>query len=967
VIFDLLRDFDEALASMPREHPRYRILKLLDEAARRDVHFIDRHATTLFQCLWNTCWWYDCREAEKHYQRPASDWPSAGPSWRQSEPLLSSLLTSWRGRKESDVPGFRWLRSLRPPQVRLDAGQQFVLRGHEDWVNDLAYSPDGRFLATGSRDGTVHIWDAVTLAELLCLKVHAYGVWELAFSPDGRRLACGGSAGELCVLDTASGVVRLTLVGHTQIVTSVCYSPDGRRIASVSWDGTARLWEASDGSEVIRFEGPRINIAHLERLHCGCFNPDGRLFAAGTNKATLLVWDVSTGAELLRIREHDSAINGVCFSPDGQRVATASTDSTVRVWDARTGAELLRLEGHSGDVLGLAFSPDGLRLASASKDSTIRVWDAGSGSVLFQLQGHTNWATCVRFSPDGHRIASGSWDKTARVWNASAAGESVELIGHSHPVGSLCFSPDGRHLASASYNRAQVWNVSGECAPIWSKELTANIGRLLFSPDGERLACGAADGTVRVWDASAGTELGGLQGLDGVVRKISFSPDGQRLAIAALSSKAVLLWSLAGASAVHNSGLLSLRERWTLNTEICFTTDGQYVVSASDNSICISNASSGNLVRRLPGDFGVRDLRLSPDGKRLAAACMYNAENFTVRETVQIWDVESGAELVRVGGFEQKQQLEFLQFSSDGRRLAGSIRSSKVKMLNESYGHLVQVWDAVTGARLESFEEISDPDLYSFANGRETVPWRPFRIGAETVLEENGTRRAAAFFPDAPPRDASGRFGASSKAAVWAWNVDNYIYVIALEGDRLPPAEEEARPRTAAASMGPVDLDSHPPPGPPSSAAPTDHEGLIDQVEAMLADDQVAKASALLRAAGRSSPELANALGVCYLRSGQVDLAALTFQPLVFRGSQRRHDVPTIYATNLATAMILQGNVAGGENLLKNLGDDSHPAVRRLREVLQRGKARLSFRDRLRGLFGFDRPLEPGFRPGDFR
>src|SRR5437016_10031582 len=122
MIFSLLQDFTDALAAMPAEHPRHRILKLLDEAIRRDVHFIDRHPTTLFQCLWNTCWWYDCPEAAQHYEPPEA--VSTGkPPWEQPRPSISTQMESWRQFKTLVTPGFVWLRSLRPAAVLLDTGQ----------------------------------------------------------------------------------------------------------------------------------------------------------------------------------------------------------------------------------------------------------------------------------------------------------------------------------------------------------------------------------------------------------------------------------------------------------------------------------------------------------------------------------------------------------------------------------------------------------------------------------------------------------------------------------------------------------------------------------------------------------------------------------------------------------------------------------------------------------------------------
>src|SRR5437762_14207003 len=117
MMFPLVQDFADALAAMPAEHPRYRVLHLLDEAIRRDVNFIDRHPTTLFQCLWNSCWWYDCSEARKDCDSPESAWRSGGTPRARPDPKLSAVLWSWRAEKAQMLPAFLWLRSMRPPEL----------------------------------------------------------------------------------------------------------------------------------------------------------------------------------------------------------------------------------------------------------------------------------------------------------------------------------------------------------------------------------------------------------------------------------------------------------------------------------------------------------------------------------------------------------------------------------------------------------------------------------------------------------------------------------------------------------------------------------------------------------------------------------------------------------------------------------------------------------------------------------
>ena len=264
MIFDLVRDFTDMLDAMPTAHPRRGMVKLINEAIRRDVNFINRHPTTLFQCLWNTGWWYDNPEAEKHYEEPedggraeSPPWQRPKPkrcevisraaskfmtfvfSWRRAKPKLCELLDQWRGevrRPDTAVklptlarkvlgltrnrPGrsvsFRfWIRSIRPPALPLGSAQLAQLIGHTDWVHSVAFSPDGRRIVSGSRDGTVQIWDSNT-GEPIARITGNTTVNCLAFSANGRLIAGGFGDGTVWIWDGNSGttITRLTVDEH---------------------------------------------------------------------------------------------------------------------------------------------------------------------------------------------------------------------------------------------------------------------------------------------------------------------------------------------------------------------------------------------------------------------------------------------------------------------------------------------------------------------------------------------------------------------------------------------------------------------------------------------------------------------------------------------------------------------------------------------------------------------------------
>jgi WD40 repeat protein len=410
--------------------------------------------------------------------------------------------------------------------------------GHPLYVRNLAFSPDGKMLASGGGEGTAKLWDVPAGRERVALPVQEE-VLGLAFAPDGQTLATASCArsrvSAVRLWDVAAGRERARPFEVDNEIRSVAFAPDGRTLALGCFDHLVRLWEPGAEGEAVVLPG------HAAEAWSVAFAPDGRTLASASDDHTVKLWDPATRQARATLRGHGALVSCVGFAPDGRLLASGSYDCTVRLWDPTSGELQATLTGHSDAVRCLAFAPDGQTLASAGKEGSIKLWDVSTGRARLTLQGHRAHVRAVAFAPDGRTLASAGQDRMVCLWDA-ATGEKLLPLEHATEAWAVAFAPDGKTLATGSKaGLIRFWDpaTGKEVAVLWGHR--DGVRSLAFAPDGKTLASGSADKTVRLWQAATGSELITLKGQTDEVYSVAFSPDGKALA-AAIHDGTVKLW-----------------------------------------------------------------------------------------------------------------------------------------------------------------------------------------------------------------------------------------------------------------------------------------------------------------------------------------------------------------------------------------------------------------------------------------
>jgi WD40 repeat protein len=549
-----------------------------------------------------------------------------------------------------------------------------IFDGHAGAVESVAFSPDRKYVLTGSADKTAILWDTATGAQVRTFSDPPTTVartsvemkrsnHSVAFSPDGKYVLTGSDDGTPRLWDTATGTLVRTFSGHTNIVRSVAFSPDGKYVLTGSLDGTARLWDTATGDEVRSFgssswilsvafspdgkyvltgstaeaklwdaaTGTEVNTysGDANASVSAAFSPDGKfLLTVSLSQSSARLWDVASGALVRTYSGHTDTVTAVAFSPNGDYVLTGSLDRTAKLWDASGNAQVRSFIGHTGIIESVAFSPDGKFVLTGSDDQTAKLWDAASAALLRTFSGHNGEVLSVAFSPDGKYILTGSADATAKLWEV-ATGTVMHTFRLAREVASVAFSPDGKYVLTGSGDRiAALWDAAtGEQVRILRGH-TQSITGVAFSPDGKYILTGSADWDAKLWDTATGTELRTFKGSSSV-QVVTFSPDGKYVLTGDLERTATL-WDTATGAVVR---VFSGHTGYVVG--VAFSPDGKYILTGSyDYTAKLWETATGVVVRTFGGHTDVVvGVAFSPDGNTVLVG--------SADKTAELWDVAS--------------------------------------------------------------------------------------------------------------------------------------------------------------------------------------------------------------------------------------------------------------------------------------------------------------------------------------
>jgi RNA polymerase sigma factor (sigma-70 family) len=550
-------------------------------------------------------------------------------------------------------------------EIRSFAIPQLDPQGPPTSASCLAISPDDRVLAVGTFAATIHLWEMATGKHLLELHARGKVVHALAFAGEGGYLASSGGewgkSGEVHLWDVAAGKELRRLEGHTDIVNALAFAPDGKILATAGRGGDVRVWDPERGEKMQVLKDPKGGGGPFPEIHALAFSSDGTMLAAAGSNQVISLWNVREGKVASELSGHKNEVSALAFSPTAPVLLSGGTDGTARLWDAANGKELRVLRRYQGllprqAVRSVAFSPDGRTAACALQSGAIALHQVSTGKAVHDAFGHSDWIPAVAVSPDGARIATVGNENLVRLWDRASGKEVGRLdAGDNCDFCNLSWSQDGKLLAAGTSNLTLVWEVEK------GRRLQHFRGRLVaFLPDGKSVALsakpekGESADVIELRKITTGRRVGEWNPHLPSLSAIAVSPDGAKLA-----------WG----------------GRWPPGRNPTEPLQGMNLIHLWQ----IARARQTRLFGE-PEDV-IQALAFSPDGKMVASVPAPGRAWSGSPPPVRLWEVATGKERGRFAA--HAGQINAVAFSSDGRLLATASDDSSIGIWDLASGKVV--------------------------------------------------------------------------------------------------------------------------------------------------------------------------------------------------------------------------------------------------------------------------------------
>jgi WD40 repeat protein len=647
----------------------------------------------------------------------------------------------------------RWQLPYQSPQapenVSRILGNLRLRHGHE--VTALSFSPDGKRLATASRDRTVKVWDMGNGHEAVSYAGHGDEVRTVAFSPDGKQVASGGAQKDVKVWDAATGKDVLTLKGQGAYVTSLVWSPDGKYIVASNAGaqgmspGVVAIYDAKTGELKRAISDFRLLVHHV------ALTAEGNILAAGVGDGQIRQWEFPKVAENPKAPEYwaqqdtSGASYHLAFSPDSRFLARVGADG-VKVYGVIQPGAPFQVSAPRRVIpppkpgvryTCALFSKDAKTLFAGASDGMIYLFDHETGQIVGTFKGHNAEVRALTFNPAGNQLASASADYTVRLWDFDVVLQARDFAGHEGPVWSSVFSPDGQWLASASADRTvRIWEVATGKVRHTLKGHDAPVTVVQFSADGRFVASGGGDASIKLWDPAAGTLLRSLAGHKGTVTTLDISADGKRVVSGSVDQQ-VIIWDADTGKPVTTIG-----DNGSVVAAVAFRPDAKQVaVGNIDQSVRLYDLAGKLEHRWTAHGTAVTGVVYSPSGQLLATC--------GADQLARVWSVANpGAEPITLSG--HNGPLSSIAFRGDNQHLVtcGSDQVVKLWKLDQNSGKETQSYrghkDWVTSV------DFSKDGHYVVSSGVDRLVkiWEITSKDIPLASEHTGAVETVAFSPD---------------------------------------------------------------------------------------------------------------------------------------------------------------------------------------------------------------------------